>query len=84
MPVTIEPLANLVPTSEDYGRMAFVGSDLVAILVSEGQGRSVRRWSVEWIAPVITAAPPTFAGLDAARRWLSSEYRKTVPKRRWI
>ena len=49
MPVTIEPLANLVPTSGDYGRMAFVGSDLLAILVSEGQDRTIRPWSVEWI-----------------------------------
>ena len=84
MPVTIEPLANLVPTSEDYGRMAFVGSDLFAILTSEPRGRSVRLWSVDWIAPVITATPPTFARLDSTRRWLSAEYRKTANRRRWL
>lgn len=64
--------------------MAFVGSDLLAILVSEAQDRSIRLWSVEWIAPVITATPPTFSRLDAARRWLSTEYRNTAHKRRWL
>lgn len=77
MPVTIQPLATLIRNSEDYGRMAFVGDDLVAILVATREGRLVRGWSVEWIAPVITTPPPpTFAQLGTARRWLSCEYSK--------
>jgi hypothetical protein len=81
VPVTIERLTKLVPNSEDYGRMAFVGSDLLAILIRTDEERFARRWSVEWIAPVITAAPPTFTRLAAARRWLSCEFRKTAHNR---
>lgn len=81
MPVIIQPLTTLVPNSEDYGRMAFVGGDLVAILVAVEDGHYARRWSVEWLAPVITASPPTFTRLGAARRWLSSEYRKCAISR---
>ena len=81
MPVTIQPLATMIRNSEDYGRMAFVGDDLVAILVATREGRLVRSWSVEWIAPTITTPPPTFTALNAARRWLSSEYRKTACSR---
>lgn len=84
MPVIIEPLTKLVPNSEDYGRMAFVGGDLLAILVSNHEDAAGRSWSVEWIAPVIDAAPPTFAGIEAARRWLSSEYQKTARGPRWF
>lgn len=62
--------------------MAFVGDDLVAILVATREGRFVRRWSVEWLAPVISAPPPTFTALATARRWLSTEYRRTSSIRR--
>ena len=58
--------------------MAFVGDDLVAILVATREGRLVRSWSIDWMAPVITAPPPTFAGLGTARAWLSSEYSKSA------
>ena len=81
MPVTIQPLATLIRNSEDYGRMAFVGDELVAILVATREGRLVRSWSVEWIAPVINTPPPTFAQLGTARRWLSCEYRKCALRR---
>ena len=57
--------------------MAFVGDDLVAILVASREGRLVRSWSIDWMAPVITTPPPTFAGLGTARQWLSCEYRKS-------
>ena len=81
MPVTIQPLAPMIRNSEDYGRMAFVGDDLVAILVATREGRLVRSWSVEWIAPVITTPPPTFAQIGTARAWLSCEYCKSASKR---
>lgn len=83
MPVTIEPLTKLVPNS-DYGQMAFVGGELLAILVHERENDLDSGWSIDWIAPVITAAPPAFTGLDAARRWLSNEYRKTARNPRWF
>ena len=71
----------MIRNSEDHGRMAFVGDDLVAILVATREGRLVRSWSVDWMAPMITTPPPTFAGLGTARAWLSCEYSKSALRR---
>jgi hypothetical protein len=56
--------------------MAFVGQDLIAILVqTEGQNPEVPRWSIDWMAPFVDGNPPLFTQLEAARIWLSHRYR---------
>lgn len=55
--------------------MAFVGDDLIAILVrSDGPNPHAGRWSIDWMAPAIDGRPPLFTQLEAARLWLSHRY----------
>jgi hypothetical protein len=64
-------------SSNEYGRLAFVGSDMIAVLVrQEGQNHAAPRWSIDWMAPEIDGRPPPqFTQVEAARAWLSHRYR---------
>ena len=77
MPVTIRPAGVVKSEAAGYGRMAFVGSDLIAVLLEvEGQNPEIPRWSIDWIAPGVNGRPPPlFTQLEAARVWLSHRYR---------
>jgi hypothetical protein len=67
----------------DHGRMAFVGSDLIAILVRiEGPNPGAPRWSIDWMAPGVDGTPPMFTQLEAARLWLSHKYRTCIGRPR--
>jgi len=76
LPVIIRPSGVLGSSSPSHGRMAFVGNDLIAILVEvEGQNAEAPRWSIDWMADGVDGRPPMFTQLEAARLWLSHRYR---------
>jgi len=59
--------------------MAFVGGDLIAILVRiNGPNPGAPRWSIDWMAPTVDGTPPLFTQLEAARLWLSHRYRSCL------
>jgi hypothetical protein len=76
LPVIIRPSGVLGSSPQSHGLMAFVGSDLIAILVEvEGQNAKAPRWSIDWMADGVDGRPPLFTQLEAARLWLSHRYR---------
>jgi hypothetical protein len=64
--------------SHEYGRLAFVGNEMIAVLVQEdGQTAQTPRWAIDWLAPGINGRPPQFTEVESARIWLSHRYRSS-------
>jgi hypothetical protein len=78
--IILQPVSVMTDGGSQEGRLAFVGEDLIAVLVrvtaseTAGGERHTEGWFLEAgfgpCSSLMTVAPPVFATLDEALQWI--------------
>lgn len=78
--IALQPISVMTDGGSHEGRLAFVGSDLIAVLVrvtpqeTSGGERHAGGWFLEAgfgpCGPLMTVTPPVFATLEDAVEWI--------------